>query len=42
MIFIPGTYRRTRADTGKIVAALESLLTQYPGETGPANGEAWL
>jgi predicted nuclease of predicted toxin-antitoxin system len=42
MIFIPGSYRRTRADTGKIVTALESLLAQYPGETGLANGEAWL
>lgn len=42
MIFIPGTYRRTRADTGKIVTALEALLAQCPGETDLANGEAWL
>jgi len=42
MIFIPGTYRRTRADTGKIVTALEVILAQYPGETSLANGEAWL
>lgn len=42
MVFIPGTYRRTRADTGKIVTALQALLAQYPGETDLANGEAWL
>jgi len=42
MIFIPGSYRRTRNDTGKIVTALESLLAQYPGDADLANGEAWL
>jgi hypothetical protein len=42
MIVIPGTCRRTRADTGKIVTALHALLTQYPGETDLANGQAWL
>lgn len=41
MIFIPGSYRRTRADTGKIIAALEAILTAHPGEDGLANGEAW-
>ena len=41
MIFIPGTYRRTRNDTGKIITALEQLLTQYPGENDLASGEAW-
>lgn len=42
MIFVPGSYRRTRADTGRIIAALEAKLVQYHGETGLANGEAWL
>jgi predicted nuclease of predicted toxin-antitoxin system len=42
MIFMPGTYRRTKADTGKIIAALEAILTQHPSETDLANGEAWL
>lgn len=42
MIFMPGSYRRTRADLGRIVAALEAMLAQYPGESGLANGEAWL
>ena len=42
MIFMPGSYRRTRADTGKIIAALEEILTRYPGEKDLANGEAWL
>ncbi len=42
MIFMPGGYRRTRADTGRIVAALAAKLTLYPGERDLANGEAWL
>jgi hypothetical protein len=42
MIFIPGAYRRSKADTGRIIAALESLLTRYPGEDDLTNGETWL
>jgi hypothetical protein len=42
MIFMPGSYRRTRADTGRIIAALEAILAQHPGENDLANGEAWL
>ena len=42
MIFIPGSYRRTQADTGPIIAALEAILTKHPGETDLINGEAWL
>ena len=42
MIFMPGTYRRTKADTGRIIAALEAILTSHPGETDLANGETWL
>jgi Domain of unknown function (DUF5615) len=42
MIFMPGTYRRTKADIGRIVAALEAILGQHPGERDLANGEAWL
>jgi hypothetical protein len=42
MIFLPGGYRRTKADTGRIVAALEAILAQHPGENDLANGEAWL
>jgi hypothetical protein len=42
MIFMPGSYRRTKADTGRIIAALEAKLTQYPGDRDLANGEAWL
>ena len=42
MIFLPGGYRRTKADTGKIIAALEAILAQHPGEHDLANGEAWL
>jgi len=42
MIFMPSSYRRTKADTGRIVAALEALLIQHRGEHDLANGEAWL
>jgi hypothetical protein len=42
MIFMPGSYRRTRADTGRIIAALEAILVKHPGEKDLANGEAWL
>jgi hypothetical protein len=42
MVFIPGNYRRTKADTGRIIAALETILAQHPGEEDLANGEAWL
>lgn len=42
MIFIPGGRPRTRADTGRIVAALEQRLARYPGDDGLADGEDWL
>ena len=42
MVFIPGSYRRTRADTGKIITGLETILTQHPGDEDLANGKAWL
>jgi predicted nuclease of predicted toxin-antitoxin system len=42
MIFIAGTYRRTKNDTGKIITALEHLLAQHPADDDLANAEAWL
>ncbi len=42
MIFIPGGSPRRRADTGRIVAALERKLTAHPGERDLADGEDWL
>jgi hypothetical protein len=42
IIFMPATYRRTKADTGRIIAALETKLAEYPGESDLANAEAWL
>jgi hypothetical protein len=41
MVFMPGSYRRTKADTGRI-SALEAKLTEYPGDEDLANGECWL
>jgi hypothetical protein len=42
MIFMPSAYRRTRADTGRIIAALEVILARYPGDEGLLDGEEWL
>ena len=42
MIFLASSYRRTRADTGRIIAALEAILRKHPGERDLANGEEWL
>jgi hypothetical protein len=42
MIFMHGSYRRTKADIGRIVAELEAILIRQPGDTDLANGEAWL
>ena len=42
MVFVPGGYRRTRADVGRIVEALEAKLAAFPGERDLAGGETWL
>jgi Domain of unknown function (DUF5615) len=42
MVFFPPTFRPTRAATGRIVAALEAWLAEYPGDEDLANGEAWI
>jgi predicted nuclease of predicted toxin-antitoxin system len=42
MIFMAGNYRRTRSDTGRIVAALETKLNQYRADDALANAEDWL
>lgn len=42
MIFMAGNYRRTRDDIGRIIAALEAKITQYPGDEALVNAEEWL
>jgi hypothetical protein len=42
MVFMPGAYRRTRADAGRIIAALEVILVRHPGEKDLLNAEARL
>jgi predicted nuclease of predicted toxin-antitoxin system len=42
IVFMAGDYRRTRADVGRIVTALQATLVRYPGEADLANGETWL
>jgi hypothetical protein len=42
MVFMSSAYRRTKADTGRIVKALEIKLREFPCERDLANGETWL
>jgi len=42
MVYMPGDYRRAKADVGRIVTALQAMLDRYPRESGLANGETWL
>jgi hypothetical protein len=42
MVFVPASFRLTRAATGQIVAALEARLAEYPGHEDLANGETWI
>jgi hypothetical protein len=41
MIFISGNYRRTKSDIGRIIAALETKLKQYPGDEDLVSAEEW-
>jgi hypothetical protein len=42
MVFVPTSFRLTRAATGQIVAALEARLNEYPGDEDLANGATWI
>jgi predicted nuclease of predicted toxin-antitoxin system len=42
MIFMAGNYRRTKSDIGRIIAALEAKMKQYPGDEALVNAEEWL
>lgn len=42
MVFMPSDHRRTKADTGRIVKALEAKLAEFPGDGDLVNGEIWL
>lgn len=42
MVFMPGGYRRTRADIGRIVRALEAVLEAHPADDALANRELWI
>ena len=39
---LSGNYRRTKSDTGRIIATLEARLIQYPADEALANAEEWL
>ena len=42
MVFMPGDYRRTKADTGGIVEALEAKMAELPEDDSLVDGETWL
>lgn len=42
MVLMSNNFRRTKADIGRIVVALEAKLTAYPGLEDLANAEEWL
>jgi hypothetical protein len=42
MVFMSGDFRRTKADIGRIVVALEAKLRAYPRVEDLANAEEWL
>jgi hypothetical protein len=42
MLFVPTSFRLTRAATGQIVDALETRLAEYSGEADLADGETWI
>jgi hypothetical protein len=42
MVFVPTSFRLSRAATGKIVEALEVPLAQHPGVADLANGATWI
>lgn len=42
MVLVPSNYRRTVADTGRIIKALEAALAERPDDDSLANGETWL
>ena len=42
MLFMASSFRRAKADMGRIVAALEAKLAIYPGDEDLANAEDWL
>jgi len=41
-VFVPVTFRLTKAAVGLLVTALEAKLAAYPGEHDLDNGETWL
>ncbi len=42
IVFMPGGYRRRKADNVRIADGLEVILRRYPGVDDLRNGEAWM
>jgi hypothetical protein len=42
MVFVPTSFRLTKAATGQIVTALRARLADYPGDNDLAIGETWI
>jgi hypothetical protein len=41
-VFVPTTYRLTKAEVGRLVTALESKLAAYPADLDLVNAETWI
>jgi hypothetical protein len=42
MVVVPTGYRLAKADCGRIVAAVEARLAEYPAAADLADGECWI
>jgi hypothetical protein len=42
MVFVPTNFRLTKADAGRIIAALAAKRTEYLGDEDLANAETWI
>lgn len=42
MLYVPGNYRRSRREIGRMITALAAILEAHPADDGLRNGETWL
>jgi len=42
LVFVPSSYRLSKAWIGRLIAVLEAKLDEFPGKDDLANAETWL
>lgn len=42
IVYLPGRTPRSLNDTGRLVESILAVAASHPGESGLANGEAWI